>query len=461
MRVLLPLPASIWILVSCLMIGSMSVSFDAHAADETAAASPAAEPPKASTGSEVKVTLDRRGFRAQTEDGQFKFKFGGRVHVDGTYHHGDTPGDIPAPPPATAGTFISLKPTDGTELRRARLIAKATVYEDWNWVGEVDFADNDSVVKDFFLSYSGFENTTIAIGNQKQPYSLSLEMSSNDIPFVERSADNEQNILLDRAIGIRVDTNGKNWFFAGGIYGDGAAPQKVAGDEGWGMTARGVFTPVITDDRVVHLGFRSAYRRADRATSTGRFRDETTHMSNYRVVDTGSLSDLDSVVLYGPEAAVAVGPVWIFGEYSRELVRRNGIRNSNFSSGHIAVAWTLTGESRAANYKIKSGEFKSITPKQNFSLSKGGWGAWEVAMRYAYIDVSDGSATNPGSIYGGEEHQLSTALNWYVNQNVRFMFNWNHILETDVGSGASASLAATNHEAKGMDVFTLRTQLNF
>jgi len=84
-----------------------------------------------------------------------------------------------------------------------------------------------------------------------------------------------------------------------------------------------------------------------------------------------------------------------------------------------------------------------------------------VAMRYAYIDVSDGSSTNAGSIYGGEEHVLSTALNWYVNPNVRFMLNWNHILETNVGGGASTSLAATNDEAKGMDVFTLRTQFNF
>ena len=188
MRVFAPFPASIWFLVPCLMIGSMSVLSDAHAEDEAAAASPAPEAPKASTGSGVKVTLDRKGFRAQTEDGQFKFKMGGRVHVDGTYHVGDTPDDLTVvgPPPES----INLEPTDGAEIRRARLIAKATVYEDWNWVGEVDFADNDTVVKDFFLSYSGFENTTIAVGNQKQPYSLSLEMSSNDIPFVERSVDN-------------------------------------------------------------------------------------------------------------------------------------------------------------------------------------------------------------------------------------------------------------------------------
>lgn len=461
MRVLVSFAASAWILAPCLMIASTTVSSDAHAEDEVVAASTAAETPKSAAGSGIKITLDRKGFQAQTNDGQFKFKMGGRVHVDGTYHVGDTPEAIPVTPPTAPPTSINLDPTDGAEIRRARLIAKATVYEDWNWVGEVDFADNNTEVKDFLLSYSGFENTSITVGNQKQPYSLSLEMSSNDIAFVERSADNDLNILLDRAIGVRVDTNGDHWFFAAGIYGDSVAPQKAGGDEGWGLAARAIVAPIRTDNRVLHLGFRSAFRRADRADSTRRFRDETTHMSNYRVVDTGSVSDLDSFVLYGPEAALAIGPVWVFGEYSRMLVRRNGFRNSKFESGHIGAAWTLTGESRAANYAMKSGEFKSITPKENFSRSKGGGGAWEVAIRYAYIDVSDGSATNAGSIYGGEEHVLSTALNWYVNPNIRLMLNWNHILETNVGGRASASLAATNAEAKGLDVFTFRTQFNF
>ena len=175
----------------------------AEAADQTTAT------PLTTAPSGIKVTLDKGGLKAESADKQFKFKIGGRLHADGTLHLGDTPSDLPPVPPATDPK--NLDPTDGAEIRRARLIAKATVYEDWNWVGEVDFADNDAVVKDFFVSYTGIDDVTIAVGNQKQPYSLSLEMSSNDIPFTERSIDNEQNILLDRAIGVRVDANGDKW----------------------------------------------------------------------------------------------------------------------------------------------------------------------------------------------------------------------------------------------------------
>ncbi|MEZ4291129.1 MAG: hypothetical protein R3E53_11580 [Myxococcota bacterium] len=79
------------------------------------------------------ITVDHNGLRARTADGQFAFKVGGRLHADGTLHIGDTPANTP-------GTNRGI--TDGTEVRRARLIAQMQAYEDWAWVGEVDFADN-------------------------------------------------------------------------------------------------------------------------------------------------------------------------------------------------------------------------------------------------------------------------------------------------------------------------------
>jgi len=427
------------------------VSGDEPVAEEADESAPDSAGDEESESSGIKVSVDKKGLRVKTEDGRFEFGLGGRLHADATLHVGDTPGNTPTE---------DLKPTDGTEIRRARLAASARVFEDWKWVGEIDFADNETALKDFTIAYTGFENLKISAGHQKQPYSLSLEMSSNDIPFVERSIDNEQNILLDRAIGLRVDAHGDHWFFATGIFGDGADPQKANGDEGWGVTARAIVAPIIEENAIVHLGFRGAYRRPDQADKEGRLRDETTHMSNYRVVDTGVLTDLDNITFYGPEAAFAWGPVWVSGEYSRaRLQRNNGFNTRRFESGHIAASWMLTGESRAKTYKISSGEFKRIEPRNNFSIKKGRWGAWELAMRYAYIDLNDGSANDPSSVNGGEEQVLSTALNWHLNYNVRLMLNWNHILETSVSD--TAPIYESNREAKGLDVFTLRAQFSF
>jgi len=401
------------------------------------------------------ITIDQGGLKAKTRDGQFKIKIGGRLHADGTLSTGDTAPDgfdDRVPPNEVNGDA-----TDGTEIRRGRLVVKATVWEDWKWVGEVDFADNGTAVKDFNLGYAGFDDVTLTVGNQKQPFSLQLEMSSNDYPFVERGIDNFLvDAVLDRAIGGRVDANGGHWFVAAGVYGDGAEAQKDGGDEGWGAAGRAILAPIIEDDQVVHIGFRTAYRQPDGSI---RYRDETTHMSNLHVVDTADLPEIDGITMYGPEAAVAFGPFSVFGEYNRSTVQRNGSKTVQFESGHIGATFSITGESRAASYKISSGEFKMLKPKENFSLGNGGLGAWEVASRFAYINLNDGSSAVPGSVNGGKEQAISTALNWYVNPNVRFMADWTHILQADRGS-SSTSWNEITKEAQGMDMFTLRVQFN-
>ena len=396
-----------------------------------------------------RISIGEKGLRVQTADGKFKFKFGGRLHADASVHIGDTPGTMPD------GT--NRDATDGTEIRRARLLAKATLYEDWNWVGEVDFEGNKVALKDFALGYSGFDDFTLTVGHQKQPFSLDIEMSSNDNPFIERGVDNELiSIVVDRAIGIRGDAHGKNWFAAAGFYGDGARRGDANATEGWGSAAKLVLTPIRQDDKLLHLGFRGAYRRPETANDSLRFRDETTHMSDYRVVDTDTIENIREVVLYGPEAALAIGPFSIFGEYNRAVVRRKKhLDTLSFESGHVGVTWTLTGESRAAAYRIKSGEFKRLRPRNNFSLKNGGIGAWELAARYAYINVTDGSASNPGSVNGGREQAITAALNWYPNPVVRLMLDWTHILET------GASTSAFNQEAKGLNIIAFRTQFTF
>ena len=122
----------------------------------------------------------------------------------------------------------------------------------WSWAAEVDFADNATSKKDFWLGYETDGGTKISFGSQKQPYSLVVEMSSNDIPFIERSVDNF--LLLpfgmDRAVGLRVENSGDHWFAAGGVFGESVNPNNVLSDEGWGLSGRYVYSPIIEDDRV-------------------------------------------------------------------------------------------------------------------------------------------------------------------------------------------------------------------
>ena len=184
-------------------------------------------------------------------------------------------------------------------------------------------------------------------------------------------------------------------------------------------------------------------------------------MSNYNPISSGVLQDVDGIVLFGPEFGMAFGPVSLYGEYSRGIILRQPGNRVNVDAFHVAATYTLTGESRAETYAIDSGEFKRIRPKHNFSLKNGGAGAWEVAVRYAYLDLGRGILDTDGAteLPGGREQSFTAALNWYLNDNVRLMWNYRHILETDEGSANPAGVV--NREAAGLNMFTTRIQFNF
>ncbi|MDJ0864732.1 MAG: porin [Myxococcota bacterium] len=377
---------------------------------------------------QVLVTLDEKGLNFRASDGAYSFKIGGRLHTDASGHE---------------GRRISSQATDGTEIRRARMYFQGKYREDFSFVSEVDFADNEVSVKDFFVGYSGLPWGKFAVGHQKQPFSLAVEMSSNDIPFIERAPDTDLIIpFIDRAIGVRGEFSGDRWFLATGIYGDSVSASD-GGDEGWGSALRAVWAPILGEDRVLHLGARGAYRLPE--DNEVRIRSETTHMSSLFPVDTGTLTKVDNVFLVGPEAAFAYGPFSVGGEYNHVFLDRDDDRNLEFLGWHVEAAWSLTGESRAASYKMSAGEFKGLKPDRNFSFRRRDWGAWEFAARYAVIDADN------ENVNGGRQGVLTLGLNWYLNSALRVMFDWSRILDTN-------SVAS---EAERLNIFQSRVDFHF
>jgi phosphate-selective porin OprO and OprP len=84
-----------------------------------------------------------------------------------------------------------------------------------------------------------------------------------------------------------------------------------------------------------------------------------------------------------------------------------------------------------------------------------GRGAWEIAGRYSTMDLNDRLATASG-IAGGRQTIYTGALNWYVNGNVRLMFDYLH---GDIAKQVSPTNVG-NAGAK-FDAFAMRTQVAF
>jgi phosphate-selective porin OprO/OprP len=71
-----------------------------------------------------------------------------------------------------------------------------------------------------------------------------------------------------------------------------------------------------------------------------------------------------------------------------------------FQGGYAEAAYVFTGETRT--YNPASASYSPLAPANPFSLTGGGWGAWEIAGRYSTVDLNDqvGAATG---IAGGRQ----------------------------------------------------------
>ena len=87
------------------------------------------------------------------------------------------------------------------------------------------------------------------------------------------------------------------------------------------------------------------------------------------------------------------------------------------------MSWFITGEHR--NYQLGKGRFGRVELNENFNPFKGGWGAWEVAARFSYLDL-----TRSG-IRGGEMWDVTAGINWYLAPNLRVMLNYIHSAVTN------------------------------
>jgi phosphate-selective porin OprO/OprP len=113
----------------------------------------------------------------------------------------------------------------------------------------------------------------------------------------------------------------------------------------------------------------------------------------------------------------------------------------------------LTGETH--KYNPAAAAYLGIVPEHPFSLAGGGWGAWEIAGRVSTVDLNDQLGTATG-IAGGRQTIYTAGLNWYVNGNVRFMFDYLNGTVARLKSPTNATDAGSR-----FDAFAMRTQVAF
>lgn len=406
------------------------------------------------------------GLRLTTPDGKFDLKIGGRLHFEGqwncaeerleeTKRYNGSSGD--------AGVTQNIGPLeDAFEIRRARLYLSGLVYEHIEFKFQYDFAKSAVQDKDVYAGAVDLGDwiPNVRAGHMYEQFGLDSLTSSNDSVFIERAA--ISNIISpNRNPGFMLWKNFKDGnqeervTWAGGVFREDASDDAVAtGDGAYNLTARVTGTPFWKDKgkQMVHLGVAGTRRgvagRQSGANGEGvayAGKPEVDTFGNF--VNTGLMREADVDWRFGGELA-AIWKAWCFaGEYMITKTDLNAtssaLDNPEFHGWYAQVSYVLTGEAR--RWKPAEAIFQNPRPYAN-AFDNGGMGAWEAALRYSTIDLTDGHKAT-GGVEGGELVMLTAGLNWYLNPNTRWMFDVSRIHLDDVdpalGRGGDATVLQT------------------
>lgn len=310
--------------------------------------------------------------------------------------------------------------------------------------------------------YLGFKDLpfigTLKAGHQKEFLTMSNATSARYMTFIERpmvfeafngdyqftSGITAAKLFLDERLLVwtgmfrnnNVLTNGNN---------NGAFD---VGDGDYAYDLRVTGLPIWLDDGncYVHVGGAYSYRNLHQDTTRLRAFPLVRAGSFFQVpsiINTGVFYSRDAQQIYHAELAMAWGPLTITSEWSGSTIGNTFTGSQPLANGklpkgaerhgdyfangvYVEALYFLTGDHRP--YRREQGGYDRIHPEESFFLVPGpfrhifGRGAWEVGLRYDYLDLS-----NHG-INGGMSNGLTAGLNWHLNPNARVM--WNYVYQT-------------------------------
>jgi phosphate-selective porin OprO/OprP len=421
------------------------------------------------------------------------------------------PGARPGPKQGVASGIVANgigDLQDGMFFRRIRPFLEGTFWENYEYRLNLALENNQfstAGLDEFWVAVNKVPVIgTVRVGHVKNAVGFEADMtgSSRTMTFMERSSYSEAIERNENFVtGLWFNNNflDQRTTYTAAIFrsDQGAASGAFFGDGQWGSQGRLTFLPLYeADGRCwMHLGLSGGWRNGTNNIATSPFRvfqlrarpelrdDDPAgspagaqilpNADSNRMVDTGAIAAHDQWLL-GLEYCYVRGPFSAQAEYGWTWIDRafgvapsgltlnpaiNPSQNYVFNGGYIQLAYTLTGESRAydrahgtlARPYFNRGPFTPawLVRDEDGNLNWG-LGAWELAGRFSYLDLNDGTGLN--RIQGGIMEGFTVGLNWYLNTNLTCMFDWVYDHRDDVPTGTIPGWTSG---------FGMRVQLSF
>ena len=348
-----------------------------------------AEALKAQAMTQPKVET-KGGLKVTSADNAFSFSVGGRIHFDGYAWDRD------------------IAPTTGTtEFRRARLTLGGTAWG-WEYKMEQDFAAGSNLdgLRDLFIAKQ-FGPGKLTLGHFKPYRSMEELTSSNEILVMERPFASATGLFSGRQFqqGVGYQVQGLNYSLGATAFNlRGAASSRT---EGMGFAGRGTWAPIMNGDRILHVGGWLSHENAN--AGSGNLAASANYAGRRgpsQTIATTTGASGDSVDAYGLELAGQYGPLFFQSEYVTSSFGQPIGADQDVETFYVQGSWMLNGGVKT--YKPGTGVFGS--PKV------GEDGLWELTARYDHIENKD--------LLNREATSMILGLNYYINSNLRVMFNY-------------------------------------
>lgn len=358
-----------------------------------------------------------------SHDKKFETKVGGRLNLDYSMFDEDS---------MLKGRVGKMK--DDGEIRRARLYMAGSMYEDFIYKLELDFAGGNVNFKDAYVGMMSVPYLgTVRAGHFFEQFSLENLTNTNWITFMEASL--PAVFTSGQNLGVGADSSAFDsritWGY--GLFWDTDNSGNITSNDG-NFSSRVTALPWHKDDgkKLFHMGASYSYR-SPKQNIQYRSKPET-NLAPY-FVDTG-VFNVNHLNVFGAESAFVYGPASLQGEYIGSIADQTGGPADTYFQGlYLQASYFLTGESRP--YVKSAGVFGRPRPFKNASLKTCGIGAWELAARYSWLDLKD------NAINGHIMSDVTLGLNWYLNPNFRIFLNY--VISHLNGSG-DANIVSTRFQ---------------
>ena len=366
---------------------------------------------------EVKYTKKRTGHytysryldKLENKDGitkfDYKYRFGAQVSYDIAYVY------------ESDMSYLT------SHWRRVRVYHKGSFLDErlfyeleYSFTGGSNYKDVFMGYKDEFKSLN--TNLRIKYGNIKIPFSLERYTSSKYITFMERSLSDAfadgRKLGAELLLSTKLSTNRINLFAS--VFSN-SIDERIDDDVNQpGYSMRLTYAHKFSKNHIFSIGGAFMYQdikgedtKFSQASESELMRDKYIS-TTVKDVDNSQKTNIEALYIYNKYSLQA--------EYTRSTLSavnykktKNptyNLKDYNFEGYYIQGSYFIVGTGR--RYKLSNSTIGKARPKKE--------GAVEFAFRYSYLNLNDKDEQ------GGTQTDYNYGINWYVNDELRFMLNY-------------------------------------